>query len=255
MFPQRIQAFNPGLLTGRGNNTYLLDDVLIDAGVGALAHLDAISTALDGRALAHVVVTHGHSDHASGVPALRARWPHVRVSKCFPDGTVPPTWAPLADGDRVMVGKQSLRVLLTPGHAVDHLCLFDDVSGDLYAGDLVIAGTTVLVPSRAKGGHMRSYLQSLARIRDLDPARVLPGHGPVMDCPRERINAIIEHRLQREAQVVACLAQGITEPALIVSRIYDDLAQALLPFAEQTVIAHLEKIAEDRGRSVETLRQ
>ena len=261
MFPQRIQAFNPGVLTGRGNNTYLLDDVLIDAGVGAPAHLDALTAALDGRPLAHVVVTHGHSDHASGVPGLRERWPDVRVSKYFPDGHVLPNWSALVEGDRVIVGDRfsgdlyALHVLVTPGHAVDHLCLFEPLSGDLYAGDMVIAGTTVLVPSRAKGGHMRSYLQSLARIRDLDPVRVLPGHGPVMERPRERINAIIEHRLEREAQVVACLAEGMTEPALIVSRIYDNLAPGLLPFAEQTVIAHLEKIAEDRGESAERLRQ
>ena len=93
---------------------------------------------------------------------------------------------------------------------------------------------------------MRAYLASLARLRDLDAGRILPGHGPVIDRPRARISAIIEHRLQREAQIVACLAQGITEPALIVARLYEGLLPALLPFAEQNVIAHLEKIEEDR---------
>lgn len=246
MTPLRIPAGNPGAFTGRGNNTYLVGDVLIDAGVGAASHLDALVTALDGRRLAHVVVTHGHSDHASGVPAIRERWPDVRVSKYFPDDIVPGGWSPLVEGDRVDVGSRTLRVLVTPGHAADHICLFDDAMGDLFAGDMVIVGTTVIVPSGAKGGSMRAYLQSLARLRDLDAGRLLPGHGPVIEQPRERIDAIIRHRLEREAQVAACLGAGIVEPAEIVARIYDGIAAALVPFAEQTVIAHIEKLDEDR---------
>lgn len=246
MFPQRIPAFNPGVLTGRGNNTYLIGDVLIDAGVGADEHVAAIATALDTQSLSHIVVTHGHADHVSGVPALRERWSHVRVSKYFPDGEVPASWAALNEGDRVPCGRHSLRVLVTPGHAPDHVCLYDEQTGDVFVGDMIIEGTTVLVPSRARGGDMHAYLQSLTRLRDLDPARALPGHGPVIDRPRDRITAIIDHRLEREAQVAACLAKGITTPAEIVARLYDHLNPALLPFAEQTVIAHIEKLDEDR---------
>ncbi len=240
-----IPAHNPGALTGKGNNTYLVETTLIDAGVGQPAHLDAVALALDGRAVTRVVVTHGHSDHMSGVPALRDRWPELLASKHFPDGAPADGWSQLSEGDHVETGAHALRVLVTPGHAADHICLFDERTGDLYAGDMVIAGTTVLIPPRAKGGSMRAYLQSLARLRDLDAERLLPGHGPAVERPRDRINAIIEHRLEREAQVIACLHQGLTEPALIVARIYVGLLPALLPFAEQTVIAHLEKIEED----------
>ena len=246
MTPQLIPAHNPGTLTGRGNNTYLLGALLIDAGVGAAAHLDAVSAALGTLPLAQLVVTHGHSDHASGAPAICNRWPGAVASKHFPDGTVPGGWLQLSEGDRIDMGPRSLRVLATPGHAADHICLFDEMTGDLFAGDMVIAGTTVLVPARAKGGSMRAYLHSLRRLRDLDAARLLPGHGPVIERPRDRINAIIEHRLEREAQVVACLGQGLTEPAIIVARIYEGLLPALMPFAEETIVAHLEKLEEDR---------
>jgi glyoxylase-like metal-dependent hydrolase (beta-lactamase superfamily II) len=70
-------------MTGTGNNTYLCSRLLVDAGVGKPAHVDAIAGALGDEPLERVIVTHGHADHASGVPALRARWPQ--------DGTPLPT--------------------------------------------------------------------------------------------------------------------------------------------------------------------
>lgn len=245
--PTLLPALNPGALTGRGNNTYLIGTTLIDAGVGVPEHVEAIAAALDGAALAEVILTHGHSDHTKGVPALQARWPGLRVRKWFPDGDAANGWQPLREGDVVLAGTSRLRVIETPGHAADHVCLYDDVTGDLFAGDMVIAGTTVLVPPREKGGSMRDYLASLARLRDLDAARILPGHGPAIDRPRERISTIIEHRLLREAQVVACLRDGVEDPRAIVARLYEGLPEALVAFAELNVRAHLEKIHDDLG--------
>ena len=74
--PILIPAGNPGAMTWSGNNTWLLngaEPTLIDAGVGKPDHVDAIALALGGRALARVLITHGHVDHASGAPALRSR--------------------------------------------------------------------------------------------------------------------------------------------------------------------------------------
>ena len=74
MNPRFLHAANPGPMTGEGNWTYLIGDrnpVLIDAGVGNQSHLDAIAVAAP-RGPALVLVTHAHSDHVSGAPAIHA---------------------------------------------------------------------------------------------------------------------------------------------------------------------------------------
>src|SRR5947207_2361395 len=134
-------AANPGPLTGRGNNTWLLDgDVpaLVDAGVGAPAHIGELAAALGGRPLGRVLVTHGHPDHASGVPALRIRWPAIEAWKWT--AADEPDWRALADGERLRAGDRDLTVIHTPGHAPDHVCFFDESTRDLYAGDMVVQG-------------------------------------------------------------------------------------------------------------------
>jgi glyoxylase-like metal-dependent hydrolase (beta-lactamase superfamily II) len=240
-----VPASNPGPLTGRGNNTWLIDGrepALVDAGIGQPEHLDSIARALGGRPLASVLVTHGHTDHAGGVPAIRLRWPGVRVYKWLLPGET--DWLPLADAAPVRAGDGALTVVHTPGHALDHVCFWDPEHRELYAGDMVVLGTTVVVPGD-RGGGMRAYLDSLDRIAALEPDRILPGHGPVIDRPLDLIAEYIQHRHMREAQVAACLADGVTSPEAIVARLYPGLADALRPAARQTIEAHLSKLRSE----------
>jgi glyoxylase-like metal-dependent hydrolase (beta-lactamase superfamily II) len=238
-------AANPGPLTGSGNNTWLLDGevpALVDAGVGAADHVDELAGALGHRPLGRVLVTHGHPDHASGVPALRARWPSIEAWKWPAAGES--GWLTLADGQRLRAGDRDLTVIHTPGHASDHVCFFDELSGDLYAGDMVVQGTTVMIPA-GRGGNLRAYLASLDRIASLKPIRILPGHGPIIGRPLELIAQYLEHRRQREKQVLACLGDGVTDLDAMVARIYPDLHETLRPAARLTVQAHLEKLRQD----------
>ena len=254
MKPIPIHARNPGPYTGDGNWTWLIRGrvtTLVDAGTGEAQHLDAIEQALDGAAMAQVLVTHAHGDHASGAPALAARFPDARFFKMpWPgrDTRWPVAWEPLADGSTIAAGDDTLTVIHTPGHAPDHLCLWHVDSRTMFCGDLAQKGTTIYIPSNSQGD-LTAYLASLERVLALQPARLLPAHGPVIDGPEAVLRGYIEHRLERERQIMGLLRDGQTSPDAIVARLYRGLKQTLVPMARESVVAHLIKL-EREGRAV-----
>jgi glyoxylase-like metal-dependent hydrolase (beta-lactamase superfamily II) len=250
-----IPGHNPGPYTGAGTNTYLLPGrvpALIDAGTGDPRHLDGVAETLESVAadgLAIVLVTHNHPDHASGAAALRSRWPTATFAK-WPDPAdardgIP--WQPLHDDQLVAAGDTALWVLHTPGHAPDHVCLFEPHSGLLFAGDLVVNGGTVVIPA-SYGGSLAQYLASLRRILELQPRRILPGHGAPIDQPGALLRGYISHRLSRERQILDVLARGPQDVSGLVAEIYKGLADGLAGAAADSVMAHLIKL-RDEGRA------
>jgi len=222
--------------------------LLIDAGVGESAHLEAIAAAAP-LGPGEVVVTHAHTDHVNGAPAIQSRWPDAKFAKTpWPerDGSVP--WRPLADGDEVWSGAGPLEVLHTPGHAPDHIALWHADSRSAFVGDLLVLGSTVFIPA-STGGSLADYLASLARLLALSPVRAWPAHGPVIEDPMALIAKYVEHRRQREAQVLTALAEGLATVEAITERIYTSLVPALAPMARESVLAHLIKL-EGEGAAV-----
>ena len=251
--PIPIHAFNPGPMTGTGNWTWLISGrvpTLIDAGTGDPRHLAALAEALAGARLAQVLVTHAHVDHASGVVALAERFPGAHFFKmpwAERDGRWPAPWQSIADGQIIEAGDEQLRAVHTPGHAPDHVCFWHEQSRSLFSGDLAVKGTTVYIPPNLQGD-LADYLASLERVRALRPSRLFPGHGPVIDDPETILLGYLEHRREREEQIVNALRSGDATPDALVPLIYRGLKENLFQVARETVLAHLLKL-EREGRA------
>jgi glyoxylase-like metal-dependent hydrolase (beta-lactamase superfamily II) len=247
-----VSGQDPGPFTGSGSNTWLLPGAhptLIDTGSGADGYLGTLAEAVQdvGGRLAQVLVTHAHPDHAGGAAAVESHWPGATFRK-YPwpgrDARFPVRWAALGDDDLVTAGDGQLWVVHTPGHAPDHVCFFDPRSGSLFAGDLVMNGGTVVIPA-SQGGSLAQYLASLRRVLELQPLRILPGHGPIIDQPAALLRAYISHRLDRERQILDALSAGPAAVPVIVARVYPGLVPGLVAAACESVLAHLRKLQDE----------
>lgn len=261
--PILLEAHNPSPMTGRGNNTYLLIGpdgraALIDAGVGDPRHLAEIERHLarERARLECVLVTHAHADHAAGAPALLARHPSAVFRKrawAEADRLYAVDWKPIEDAEAIDAGGETLVAVHTPGHSPDHVAFWHEPSRTVFTGDLLIAGSSVMIEA-SRGGNLADYLSALERVRALAPRRLLPAHGPEVADPAGLLTQYLEHRRMRERQVLDALAKGRDTVQAIAESIYDGLSPALMPAARENVRAHLEKLQaegtafEENGR-------
>ena len=253
-----VRGLNPGPFTGPGTNTYLLGTgaarLLLDTGSGVSGYLELLETALqeicDDARLGEILVTHTHPDHLGGAPDVLERFGERSVSKMpWPerDRHVAVEIVPIGDGDRFETDGVTLRALHTPGHAQDHLCYYLEEERALFTGDVVLGAGTTVIP--LDGGDMALYMDTLRRMLDLELERIYPGHGPYISKPKEKIQEYIDHRLEREQQIVAAAASGASTVEQMVERIYTDTPRYLYPAAGQSVLSHLLKLQAERRAS------
>jgi glyoxylase-like metal-dependent hydrolase (beta-lactamase superfamily II) len=236
----RILAPNPSVYTLEGTNTWIVGDppsIVVDPGPSIAAHLDEVA-AVAGRVGA-VLVTHDHPDHAPGAPGF-ARRVGAPLYAFRLDGA-----EHLRDGQRLEVGAVSVVSRHTPGHTSDHLVFELPDERLLFTGDAVLGrGTSFIDPP---DGDLALYLRSLRRMQDLHPRILYPGHGPVVLDAASKLQEYLDHRADREAQVLGSIATAPRTIMEMVREIYSEYPPEVHPLAARSVLAHLLKL-QGEGR-------
>lgn len=250
---RRIALETPTLPPATSTNAYVLgtnNAVLVEP---ASPHPEEQARLLDalarqGVSVAAIFLTHHHVDHIGGVEALQAHagipiWAHAETAKRLPF-TVDRL---LEEGDVLEAEGVDWQALHTPGHAPGHLCLLSS-QGSLIAGDMVAGTGTILIDP--VDGDMTQYLDSLRRLATFQPTRLFPSHGPSLDDGADSLHRYVQHRLAREARVVAALAQiGVASLDSLADVAYVDAPNAPRALVFASLLAHLHKLTAE-GRVV-----
>ncbi|HEY8225695.1 MAG TPA: MBL fold metallo-hydrolase [Pyrinomonadaceae bacterium] len=205
----------------------------------------------DGRRLTAILLTHLHPDHVGGVNSLLSHvGPEVHVAAHGDTAAALSTVNvnQLIEDDEILVldGEPpiQLRAMHTPGHARGHLCFHDDCRGILLTGDNIVGLGSVLIDPPE--GNMRDYFESLRRMRAVKDLKVLlGGHGPPMLNAYGKIDEYINHRREREQNILNAVASGCDTIRQIVNTVYTDVSPKAHPLAERAVLAHLQKLEAD----------
>ncbi|WP_170557098.1 MBL fold metallo-hydrolase [Ruegeria atlantica] len=258
---RRILAPNPSPMTYRGTNTYLLgerDLAVIDPGPLSDTHLEAILNAMQpGQRISHIIVTHSHLDHSplaaplaerTGAPILAFGGPQAGRSAVMTELAqqglvgggegIDTAFHPdieLADGEMIEGEDWQLETIHTPGHLGNHIAL--GWGNVCFTADHVMGWASSLVSP--PDGDLTDFMQACHRLRTRDWSVFHAGHGAPITDPGERLDWLINHRLTREAQILAALADQPGTARQLAERIYTDTPIALLPAAERNVFAHL----------------
>ena len=258
----RVLGLNPGPYTLQGTNTYLVGTgrtrLLIDTGAGVPGYLPNLLACMQQsgcHTLSAVLLTHWHHDHTGGlqdvlqhfspqpIPVYKAQ-PHLRgaapASLCYQQ---------LSFDSHFQVEGASLSCVATPGHTADHVSFLLEEEHGLFIGDCILGqGTSVF-------RHLYDYTQSLHLVAQLAPLRLYTGHGPVVDDVQGKVREYLQHRQQRETQLLQALQKEThaCDAHTLVQRVYPPLSAAVLPAAVQNVVLTLEKLQLE-GRIARTER-
>ncbi len=104
----------------------------------------------------------------------------------------------VSDGDRLLLGGHEWLVIHTPGHADDHICLWNGELGVMFSGDHILPTITPHIGGLSPDPNpLGSFFESLERMEAFDSTIVLPAHGDPFDDLSGRARAITEHHRER----------------------------------------------------------
>ncbi|XP_034106979.1 beta-lactamase-like protein 2 homolog isoform X1 [Drosophila albomicans] len=261
----RILGCNPSPMTLQGTNTYLLGNgkkrILIDTGdENVPEYIEQLNGVLqqEKATIGTIILTHWHHDHVGGVKDIVGSTLADKVrlnADCqvfkFKRSDQTPDLCPeipshiqvqpLADSQEFAVDGAKVRIVHTPGHTTDHVVLTTD-DGTLFSGDCILGEGTAVFED------LFDYMRSLDKILKIEPKRIFPGHGNVIEEPLGKIEYYIQHRNQREQQILQFFVERPCAPwqAMdVVKVVYKETPEHLWPAAAYNVDHHLSKLHKE----------
>lgn len=251
---------NAYLLAGTAGAAFI--DTGYDIDRETRSRLDYVA-ALDGVPVKAIIVTHRHADHMGGAAHIHKATGGEIFSNPVEQPSVdaalgeaagpgvgegdgrPRVHRTVEDGETLDLGGLTLEFVHAPGHTVGSLAIYAREPRVLFTGDNVLGNVT---PSISPDhGDMALYFQTLHRFLDFDMALICPGHGPMVQDARQWVEKVIQHRLEREEQVLSALRRGHGTVEEMFREIYPVLDSRLHSRAQGQIRCHLIKL-EREGR-------
>ena len=240
----------------RTNCFYLGDaeapKVLVDPSPKDEAEYQRLLQTIEPQGVDAILLTHHHQDHCERADDLARHWQvpvwmsadtrdrlSIRRRGAFLRGIKTRL---LSEGDEVTRWQnQPVTVLEVPGHDRGQLALMPESRAWCIVGDLIQGiGTVVIAPPE---GDMRQYFASMKRVIRLEPAVIVPSHGPAMGSVY-RLRTALAHREARESAIFDAWMNGDDEQQML-EKLYAGIDPRLLPLALINIRSHMKKLREE----------
>ena len=260
-----ILAPNPSPMTFKGTNTYIIDNgelAIIDPGPLNEEHFNNILEVTAGRSVKYIFLTHSHVDHSPLAKQLSVELNTPIYGYGASDTGLSSTMLSLLDSgyhsgsegidyefnpdylikndEKFYLNNKTIFAIHTPGHMGNHVCF--QYNKVLFSGDHVMGWATSMVSPPY--GDLTQFMASCRSLKTKEFDLFLPGHGDPVESPRERLNFLINHRLERESQIKETIKNTPLTALEITEIVYTDVDNSLIPAATRNVFAHLIDLSE-----------
>jgi len=203
---------------------YLVDGVMVDTGYAYT--VEELLRAMNETKVDLIINTHSHEDHIAGNAALQRRDQAIALAHplALPVLAAPKERQPLRPYQRFLWGYPEpsrgepvgqtvesnnlhFQVIHTPGHSVDHICLFETNHGWLFTGDAFIGGKDRALRADYD---IWNILASLRKIARLDASIAFMGSGSIKKPPQQEIKRKIEYLEETAERVWALYNKGLS---------------------------------------------